>query len=626
MFMNTTTDTSQSLAVKTLSDAAEITTPNQLSQQSTPKPPGPMEFPAASTPMVELPGQTYPQEKLSRRRAGYLVAVVAFIAVLASIAMVKLALDAAPLNDGFRWFIAAAMVLGAVSGIHVFLDRFYGQNADPVVASIAACAVLILLGASLLFARVRAEMLIDHSATQSGAVEWSPDTQDEAPSKPNDASLLLLYVLSWAVPLASLGLELAEGVTLHWVLGALFDPELLAFDEMQWLRAGKPTWKKETLFAWVFPLLIILLVLFAMAKRASAATTGAVPTVTLADFSSSQQAIQDHARFCAQILSQAPAGARQVILEIGDNAFAQRHPLLDATIRSDSSQWLTEQGRKQLQGRFLETAAKLKARETTGMDILGEIELAKDLLKISNARPAKIVEVGNPVDRKVDFRQDPAAVRSQLNKLASSGALPDLHGTRLYLLGVEPTGQNEYRALLSGWLEYCRLTGASLMAFSIDLRLADISSSAPVSLPEGSGPATPVSASVPPTSYRPTKPPAAHPTVPRAPLRVTLQQPSPDAMVDMRSLVSGTVSDPNAQVWPVVCVDGDRCWVQKRASVKKDGSWEAFAVFGRGPVDKGVGFTIVAVVPMPTDKLSEAQVLDAPPLGAQSDPIHVTRR
>jgi hypothetical protein len=614
-----TTTTDAALAVSAHATTAEIAKPLPITPE------------CLATTIEALPGpldkeiwkQTFPKEKLAARRSAYCVAIGALIAMVASVLMTKFALDGVAMPNLFRWVLAVALVFGVVGSISVFLHCF--KKSDPVLATIAALACLALISTNLGFSRARVVMLIDGvTAGKNTGVEWSDDTQDQPSSKPDPAIMLLVEILSWAIPLFGLGLELAEGVGAHYAFHTINDPDLLAYFEMKRL-GGHSRWNKEKLFAVIFPLLLLILLLLAMSRNVSAAALGTESTVVLVDVNTTPEALRDNGRFARELLAQAPVGARQLVLGITDDAFSHRQLLLDGTVRADTV-WLADRGRQQLQKRLTERLTRI---HFTGCDILGAVAMAKEVASISATQPARLILLtGGHNTKSVDFDQsDPNAIRAQLLRLAERGSIPDLRGTRVYMLGIDPgSSQKQYFALKNAWMEFFHLAGARLMAFSVARNLGDLQSTTPVSISPAPLRDLDTSDKAPIPSFQPAKSPQQARTAKEfSGIQVRVMRPTSDGTVETESLVSGSVSDASAEVWPIVCVDGDRCWTQRKATVSDTGRWESTAYFGRGPADSGKPFTVYAVV-NPTDRLFEGKVLDAVPAGICSEPVHVTVR
>ena len=110
-----------------------------------------------------------------------------------------------------------------------------------------------------------------------------------------------------------------------------------------------------------------------------------------------------------------------------------------------------------------------------------------------------------------------------------------------------------------------------------------------------------------------------------ATIRIT--SPESGACVQRISFVSGVVRPRKAEVAVIVHpMATAQYWVQRRVSVRNDGTWKVQAYFGTDDVcDAGEHFEIVAVA-APRSVLSEADILAGwPNAKARSDVVEVVR-
>ena len=97
---------------------------------------------------------------------------------------------------------------------------------------------------------------------------------------------------------------------------------------------------------------------------------------------------------------------------------------------------------------------------------------------------------------------------------------------------------------------------------------------------------------------------------------------------EWRTKVTGTVSDPFAEVWVVVRpLETKDFWVQPKPTIKASGEWETFIYLGsNGTAHIGKVFELRAIA-NPVDSLKEALVLPGwPRAERKSDVITVARR
>lgn len=110
-------------------------------------------------------------------------------------------------------------------------------------------------------------------------------------------------------------------------------------------------------------------------------------------------------------------------------------------------------------------------------------------------------------------------------------------------------------------------------------------------------------------------------------LTVTISQPQPDATVEQRDTVAGSVSNPKTQVWVVIHPIGTNMfWVQPPATLNPDGTWSVRAYFGReGMLDSSNLYEIRAFID-PRDPLQSGERPNWPLAAAQSSSVTVTRK
>ena len=109
-------------------------------------------------------------------------------------------------------------------------------------------------------------------------------------------------------------------------------------------------------------------------------------------------------------------------------------------------------------------------------------------------------------------------------------------------------------------------------------------------------------------------------------LTVAITQPQPDAKVEQRATVSGSVSDPRAKVWVVIHpTETSGFWVQPPVTVDSDGTWSVLAYFGEGSRDSGKPYEIRAFA-NPSETLKPGERSDWPTASAQSKVVRVTRK
>lgn len=112
---------------------------------------------------------------------------------------------------------------------------------------------------------------------------------------------------------------------------------------------------------------------------------------------------------------------------------------------------------------------------------------------------------------------------------------------------------------------------------------------------------------------------------------INIISPTEGSRVCMRTLVRGTISNPNLQVFVLIHpMATDRFWVEPIPNMRPDGRWEAYCYFGKPNEGIGNPFEIIAIASENRRLFEEGDELpsplpDNPEVPFRSYPIIVTR-
>lgn len=114
-------------------------------------------------------------------------------------------------------------------------------------------------------------------------------------------------------------------------------------------------------------------------------------------------------------------------------------------------------------------------------------------------------------------------------------------------------------------------------------------------------------------------------------LKLNIVEPKDEAQVSWRSIVKGTISNPELQVFVAIHpMATDKFWIQPIPNMSADGQWKAYCYFGEPNIGIGEPFEIIAITSKNKDLFREGQTLPSPlPNNTQiivrSNPVMVTR-
>jgi hypothetical protein len=174
----------------------------------------------------------------------------------------------------------------------------------------------------------------------------------------------------------------------------------------------------------------------------------------------------------ARVLTQVPAGAHVTISGITDRSFAQPYILLSARVPDDPGYFdeRLDAARRQLVSAWKSRSGQLDSR-FPHTDILGALALASQIFAAGSAEERKELVVFS------DMREDMPGLDFESQQIVppfaslgkQCGAMPDLRGVEVYLLGVDGAGKSlaYWQSLQAFWREYLRQSGADLLSYSI---------------------------------------------------------------------------------------------------------------------------------------------------------------
>lgn len=175
----------------------------------------------------------------------------------------------------------------------------------------------------------------------------------------------------------------------------------------------------------------------------------------------------------ARVLDTVPAGSHVTILGITDRSFAQPYILLSAQVSSDEGYFHDSlaAARRQLVQAWKSRASKLRP-SFPGTDILGGLLIAADLFhrRLTASKPVLIIFSDMRQETaKLDLVIPSNSTERILSQLKQEGAIANLQGVEVQVLGVDAAGWTTFRwnALRAFWTHYFELSGAKLQSFSV---------------------------------------------------------------------------------------------------------------------------------------------------------------
>ena len=112
---------------------------------------------------------------------------------------------------------------------------------------------------------------------------------------------------------------------------------------------------------------------------------------------------------------------------------------------------------------------------------------------------------------------------------------------------------------------------------------------------------------------------------------INIISPVGESRVCWRTMVRGTISNPNLQVFVLIHpMATDKFWIQPIPTVSSNGKWEAYCYFGEPNIGIGEPFEIIAIASKNKKLFKEGSTLpspmpDNPQILIRSDPITVIR-
>jgi outer membrane protein OmpA-like peptidoglycan-associated protein len=238
-------------------------------------------------------------------------------------------------------------------------------------------------------------------------------------------------------------------------------------------QAERDHLKRAAIGAAVALLILILLGLFFLTPLASAIERPGRRIVVLIDRtkSVSEENFQQNLQAVTSVLSAAPMGHRVIVAGITDS-FGRPEILLDHTLPAKAG-YLDldlQVARERLIFEWREIAHTLMPsyRQT---DLLGSLALL-DYLGDGSATETVLIVLSDlrQSSKQLDLEHVPAihADRS-LERLKKAGAIPALPHTRVFLLGVDPSGKSAayFAGLKDFWLRFFAEAGATVETFSV---------------------------------------------------------------------------------------------------------------------------------------------------------------
>jgi hypothetical protein len=173
-----------------------------------------------------------------------------------------------------------------------------------------------------------------------------------------------------------------------------------------------------------------------------------------------------------RLLAQVPAGAHVTVIGITDHSFAQPYILLSATVSNESGYFgeRLSAARRELVHTWKRRSATLRP-SFASTDILGALELTSQIFSerpIDTDRRMLVLFSDMRNDTRELDLEDPASLAAAINRRLFEH-LPDLHGVKVFALGVDGAGRTtgKWRQIEEFWQEYFARSGAALDTFSV---------------------------------------------------------------------------------------------------------------------------------------------------------------
>ena len=412
-------------------------------------------------------------------------AILLFFLCLTSYALTYLAFD--PYDLGFKaHFICIGLVIATCLSMEGTLLSFYSRKWLPF--SISGVALLCFLVAHFQFGLIRAKLF--------GAIMESSHSFYQLSSG----------ILAVALPLFSVGVELAAGLTLFRVIEWLYSPEVRAhrkrekemkkmiqcdfeinrresrarieaIDFLLRTKYGKEEERtsREKKWAVIFLLIFIFVFLLSFLAGRAFGKEYATDTVMVLDATGStgQEELEKNKDAAAEYIKGIQPRSRLSVVAVTDRSYSRPVILLRRSTGEKPGYFgeIIEKERQEILAEFREKSKDLKAVYKNS-DVLGAISLASVILGESRASRKLLIIYSDMrhVTKELDLESpDQIDPDKMLEKVESLGLVPDLEGVDVFALAVltqkkMPAAWSALRKFYEGL--FLR-SGASLKKYSI---------------------------------------------------------------------------------------------------------------------------------------------------------------
>ena len=407
-----------------------------------------------------------------------------FFLVLASYALMFLTFE--PYEIGIKaHFASLGIILATALSIDGLLVGFYSKK--WVLFSLTGVALLCLLVAHVQLGIVRGQLF----RTLGTASESFYQTTSK--------------LLTFALPLLALGVELAAGLTLFRVIEWLYSPEVRAHrrreKEMRNMiacdmeinmrrnrpkvvaaefairlrQAAKKRLSGEMKWAIALPIIILIVILLSLAAGRAFGEELEKNTVILTDLtkSVSPDGCAQNAKAIEACLNAAGPGEKITVLAITDRSFAKPVILLRGRTGEKPGYFKErlKDERQTLANAWRDTAKRLKPSYQNS-DVIGAIAIAQILLDDGTVEKKRLLifsdmrHVTEALDLESPQELNPKEFLARIEKL---GAIPSLKNVDVYALAVltDNKSPSYWLALKAFWKGFFGKAGASLKKYSV---------------------------------------------------------------------------------------------------------------------------------------------------------------
>lgn len=442
--------------------------------------------------------------RLRRRRIYYWQLTILLTAASFAFALYSFA----PFNLGWKaWLYCSGIAVVTPFLVEKFLDD---PRMEKLIKMLTASAAIASLAGLMVLAVIRGNLLAEQFRSQNAQPIVLDDQNTPQPQPPqNDFYASTLGLLRLSLLLFAFAMELGAGLALHEAWRAMPDNseewerlraslteirhnmaeiasqatmlrnEPAIFTNRFWRDFYRGLLTNAARSAMTKLLLYILMAGFACSGMVRAQASVHLNLVVAIDLTQSVAAtgpdsksdFQKNIDGVTRLLAQVPAGAHVSVVGITDASFTQPYILLRARVPDDPGYF-----GERLNAARGELASVWKARSVRlnpqypRTDILGALLLAGQLFdQEPKLAKSMLVIFSDMREDTPELNLESARTVQPFDALAQQcGAIPNLGGTQVYVLGADGAGKSiaYWQSLAAFWRAYFQHTGADLREFS----------------------------------------------------------------------------------------------------------------------------------------------------------------